>query len=169
MHKCCKIPGWYLIDLILFVIDGVKPNVNRSGHWKSGVSSVLKEAYHDAIIPPRKKERIRQEMKDRCILGGSSGQKTLSGGFQAELSVTLTNSKYCRYQKGILEPQIWSQWLFKTIKMQLSMLTDIWELQDDILTVIFTGLKMTTYKKTSSVPSMFLAHFLHYDVLTAGL
>lgn len=59
-----------------------------------------------AISPYGKKKRTRQEMKDSCILGSSSGLKTLAGSSQAELSVTLTNSKYRSYQKAILASQI---------------------------------------------------------------
>lgn len=55
-------------------------------------------------------------MKDSCILGSSSGLKTLAGSSQAELSVTLTNSKYRSYQKGILASQISSQPAIQTKK-----------------------------------------------------
>jgi len=64
-----------------------------------------------------KKERTRQELKDSCILGSSSGLKTLAGSSQAELSVTLTNSGYCSYQTGILAPQIESQPAIQNKKM----------------------------------------------------
>lgn len=46
-HKCSKLPGRYIIDLMLFAADGAKPNVNRLSHWKSSLTFVFKKGYHE--------------------------------------------------------------------------------------------------------------------------